>query len=71
MKREAAIVRDVDGNEMFFGETAGECQVWCIKNNISGANGEYIAIGIFETEYRSFEAEDYENIDNANWLEKM
>lgn len=65
MKREVAIVRDVDGNEIYFGETIGECKRYCIKNNITGDNGEYIAIGTFDENTRYFDIEDY--ADCTTW----
>lgn len=60
--REVALVRDADGNEMFFGETIGECRRYCSSNNITGSNGEYIAIGSFDEATRYFDIEDYEEI---------
>lgn len=66
MKREAAIVRDADGNELYFAETQGECQIWCAVNDITGENGEYIAIGTFDDVSRYFEAEDYAEINDWN-----
>lgn len=60
--REVAIVRDTDGNEMFFGETIGECKEYCTENNITGSNGEYIAIGMFNEDNGYFQVEDYETI---------
>ena len=62
MKREVAIVKDECGNEMFFGETVGECREYCSSNNITGSNGEYIAIGTFDEDTRYFDIEDYEEI---------
>lgn len=64
MKKEVALVLDRDGNERYFGETEGECQRWCKENNIDGSNGEYIAFGLFDTESRYFEADDYAEINN-------
>ena len=29
--KDVALVRDVDGNELFLGETVGECRDWCKK----------------------------------------
>ena len=60
--RDVVLVRDADGNELFFGETVGECREYCTKNNITGCNGEYIALGIFDEATRYFEIEDYEEI---------
>ena len=60
--REVAIVRDADGNEMFFGETIGECKEYCTENNITGSSGEYIAIGMFNEDNGYFQVEDYETI---------
>lgn len=67
MKIRAAIVRDADNNEIYFGETPGECQSYCKDHNITGSNGEYIAEGEFDTESRYFEADDYSEID-PNWI---
>lgn len=58
---------DKDGNEMYFGETGGECQNRCKENNITGDNGEYIAEGFFDEEDRYFEIEDYEEINPNFW----
>lgn len=63
--REVAIVRDADGNEIYFGETIGECKEYCIRNNITGDNGEYIAIGTFDENTRCFDIEDY--ADCTTW----
>ena len=60
--REVAIVRDADGNEMFFGEPIGECKEYCTENNITSINGEYIAIGMFNEDNGYFQVEDYETI---------
>ena len=60
--REVAIVRDADGNEIFFGETIGKCKEYCTENNITGSNGEYIAIGMFNEDNGYFQVEDYETI---------
>ena len=58
---EKAMIKDADGNEMYLGETIGECQEYCHKHNITGSNGEYIAIGYID-EYNYFVVEDYEEI---------
>ena len=60
--KDVALVRDVDGNELFLGETIGECRDWCTKNSITGINGEYIAFGTFYEDSRYFNIEDYEEI---------
>ena len=60
--KDVALVRDVDGNELFLGETASECRDWCTKNSITGLNGAYIAFGIFYEDSRYFDIEDYEEI---------
>lgn len=60
--REVAIVMDEYNNEIFFGETVRECREYCSNNNITGNNGEYIAIGSFNEETRYFDIEDYEEI---------
>ena len=60
--REAVLVRDADGNEIFFGETVGECREYCTKNGITGSNGEYIALGTFDEATGYFDIEDYEEI---------
>lgn len=65
--REVALVKDADGNEIFFGETIGECQRYCDEHNITGENGEYIAIGTFDEESGYFEAEDYTEIENGSF----
>ncbi|MBR6102648.1 MAG: hypothetical protein IKP95_09480 [Ruminococcus sp.] len=67
MKKYAALVKDENGNEMFFGETPGECQRWCKEHGVTGENGEYIAEGTFDTESRYFDVEDYADI-NTNWI---
>ena len=60
--KEAVSVRDADGNEIFFGESVGECRDYCTKNNITGINGEYIALGTFYEATGYFDIEDYEEI---------
>ena len=40
--REVALVVDEYGNEIFFGETIGECRRYCDEHHITGENGEYI-----------------------------
>ena len=60
--KEAVLVRDADGNELFFGETVGECREYCTKNGITGSNGEYIALGTFDEATGYFDIEDYEEI---------
>lgn len=62
MKVEKVMVRDTDNNEMYFGDTIGECREWCNENNITGKNGEYIAIGTFDENTRYFDITDYEEI---------
>lgn len=69
MKKEAVIVRDADGNELYFAETIGECLSWCAVYDITGKNGEYIAIGTFDEESRYFEAEDYAEINDNMYKE--
>ena len=68
MKRYAAMVRDANGNEMFFAETVGECQKWCVENGITGEHDEYIAEGTFDEDNRSFEMEDMTDINNSAWI---
>ena len=63
--REVAIVRTADGDEIYFGETIGDCKRYCIENNVTGSNGEYIAIGTFDENTRYFEIEDY--ADCTTW----
>ena len=60
--RDVAIVRDSNNNEIFFGETISECKQYCKTNNITGRNGEYIALGMFNEETKYFEIEDYTEI---------
>ncbi len=60
--REVAIVFDEYNNEIFFGETVGECHNYCDTHNITGEHGEYIGIGVFYENTRYFELEDYEGI---------
>ena len=48
--REVALVVDEYGNEIFFGETIGECRRYCDEHHITGENGEYIAVGDFDDE---------------------
>ena len=60
--REVAIVRDVNNNELFFADNAVECQKYCADNNITGDNGEYIAIGMFDETTKYFDITDYEEI---------
>lgn len=60
--REVAIVFDEYNNEIFFGETVGECHNYCDTHNITGEHGEYIGIGVFYENSRYFELEDYEGI---------
>lgn len=55
----AALVRDENGNEIYFGKTVEECRKYCKKNNITGADGEYIAVGVYDPKWRSFEPKDY------------
>ena len=57
--REVALVVDEYGNEIFFGETIGECRRYCDEHHITGENGEYIAVGDFDDETASFEMFDY------------
>jgi hypothetical protein len=65
---EAAMVRDEYGNEIFVGETIGECQEYCKMHGITGGNGEYIGIGFF-TKDRYFEMEDTQEIESyGNWF---
>ncbi len=61
-KRMVALVLDADKNEIYFGENIGKCKEYCRNKNITGANGEYIGIGIYDEETRSFELEDYTEI---------
>ena len=63
--KDVALVVDEYKNEIFFGETVIECQRYCDKHNITGENGEYIAIGTFDEESRYFEIEDYAEIENG------
>lgn len=63
-RRDVAIVKDEYGNELFFGETIGECQKWCQENGIDGKNGEYIGIGTFDEDTKYFELEDYSEIED-------
>lgn len=60
--KEVALVVDEYGNEIFFSETVRECREYCSNNNITGSNGEYIAIGDFDEETRYFNIKDYEEI---------
>lgn len=60
--REVAMVVDEYKNEIFFGETVGDCREYCSNNNITGSNGEYIAIGTFNEATRYFDIKDYEEI---------
>lgn len=60
--RDVAIVRDSNNNEIFFGETIEECKQYCRTNNITGRNGEYIALGTFNETTKYFEIEDYTEI---------
>lgn len=62
MKYECAMVRDADGNEIALFETDGQAREFCREMGITGANGEYIAYGIFDTERRTFDADDYSDI---------
>lgn len=65
---EVAMVRDEYGNEIFVGETIGECQEYCKMHGITGGNGEYIGIGFF-TKDRYFEMEDTQEIESyGNWF---
>ena len=52
--REVALVVDEYGNEIFFGETIGECRRYCDEHHITGENGEYIAVGDLDDETASF-----------------
>lgn len=63
MTENVALVVDEYGNEMFFGHTTGECQKWCFLHGVTGSNGEYIALGTFNTATRYFDLEDYAEID--------
>lgn len=60
--KEVAIVRNADNEEMYFAESVGQCKEWCKLNNITGNNGEYIAIGTYNEETRYFDLEDYMEI---------
>ena len=62
MKYDCVMVRDADGNEIALLETDGQAREFCRTNGITGANGEYIAYGVFDTETRSFEADDYSEL---------
>ena len=42
--REVALVVDEYGNEIFFGETIGECRRYCDEHHITGENGEYLSL---------------------------
>ena len=55
---EAVIVRDADGNELFFTDTIGKAQRWANDNGITGENGEYIGVGTFDPEKKEFNLED-------------
>lgn len=63
--KEAAMVCDEYGNEIFFGETIGECQEYCKMHGITGEYGEYIGIGCFFAKDRYFELEDVQEIEKA------
>ena len=65
--REVALVVDEYGNEIFFGETIGECRRYCDEHHITGENGEYIAVGDFDDETASFEMFDYESLPPLDW----
>ena len=60
--REVVLVVTEYKEEMYFGETVDECRAWCKQNNVTGSNGEYIAIGTFDEETRCFDIEDYTEI---------
>lgn len=62
MKVDMVMVCDADGNEMYVGKHVGDCHRWCEDHNITGAKGEYIAYGKFDSETGCFEFEDYETI---------
>lgn len=59
MTEYVAIVRDADGNELFFGGAdVVSCKEYCRDHGITGENGEYIALGYFNTETRVFDLDD-------------
>lgn len=59
----AVLVRDEDGNEIFFGKTVEECRKYCKEHDITGVNGEHIAVGMFDPKWRYFEPTRYIDID--------
>lgn len=62
MKKEMVMVKDADGEELYINNTIGMCVQWCEEHNITGENGEYIAIGMFDEVTRYFEVYDYATI---------
>ena len=69
--KDVALVLDKDDNELFFGESIGECQVWCKEHTVTGYNGEYIVEGLFDEEQKSFKAGFIFDINpNWNWRTK-
>ena len=60
---EAALVRDEDGNELYFGKTVEECRKYCKEHDITGTYGEYIAVGMFDPKWRCFEPTKYIDIE--------
>ena len=60
---EAVIVRDADGNELFFTDTIGKAQRWAAENGVTGENGEYIGIGTFNPDTKEFDLEDTAELD--------
>ena len=59
----AALVRDEDGNEVYFGKTVEECQKYCKEHDITGTYGEHIVIGMFDPKRRYFEPTKYIDIE--------
>lgn len=55
----AVLVRDKDGNEIYFGKNIDERRKYCKEHDITGEDGEYIAVGTFDAKWRCFEPTGY------------
>lgn len=59
MKKDFHIVYTADKEYLFGADTFIECVTYCQENDINGANGEYIAEGVLDTEWNDFEMNEY------------
>ena len=62
MKKDFYIVFTADKEYLFGADTFTECVAYCQDNDINGAEGEYIAEGILDTNWNDFEMNGYYSI---------